>query len=804
MSIRKSTTLELTREGYKAALALEPNGLLFEFIEFRVAKDSQPLATGAWGTEVFRGRISDYDLLGDNCILFTCAIPPEVDAALVDSLCLYNREGVILAQDFVTTRKKEASSATYIYAYINMPASAEPIELEVRTRWTFPQVHNYADLPPANQAARFEYVVDNGHCGSRADLPQHLPMMVMLGCPDPKTIIYPPNEPFTDPDVGTLTPGEYAYKITAFNDDGESLASQIHKILLQPLSAPASYASADAGDLATGTYYYQVCAVAPGEGTSLPSTEVSQAVVKLDPPTAPSLTEIMQGGGLNEGTYYYAVSSLSEHGETLVSTLTEIEVSDDAGVELSWSTVSGAIGYNIYRGIVNDATELRLLFQAAAHESTALDWGNSTEGQAPRTTASDSGVRISWDAVPGATGYKVFGRATGGTKYLVDEVADDIFFVIDRGATLGAEEMPSTNTTATGVEVKWSPVPGATGYNIYGREDGSLGLIGTVGDEYSFIDDGSETPGTAPPTVNTSAEVEWQLVDGALVAREEITAATSDSFEIAGYSHDNQDLAFATLVSGDGRYQVRRIRWDADDSKFVCVDKPWDVTPEVGDEVAVWAGPGCCGGECPEYTQEDLIWSPPPDLPPLPPQYAHLGVHICGVFLGAPLGTITDNNQTGKAFAVRKSSTYVDSGLMEYTFCNGDGRTDLITVIDNVIVTPKGNRAPVGDYSSIAQAFANAVKCTIDSIAIPAGLRVIIYRNPNFSGDVIFDQEGPFYGVNGVWKSQSNFRWALDAAVWADSTIGAIFPEARRVWLDDDPRELWKNGSMQIVKTYTL
>ena len=62
MSIRKSTTLELTREGYAAALALEPNALLLEFIEFRVAKDSQPLASGAWGTEVFRGRVSDFEV----------------------------------------------------------------------------------------------------------------------------------------------------------------------------------------------------------------------------------------------------------------------------------------------------------------------------------------------------------------------------------------------------------------------------------------------------------------------------------------------------------------------------------------------------------------------------------------------------------------------------------------------------------------------------------------------------------------------------------------------------------------------
>lgn len=805
MSIRKSTTLELTREGYAAALALEPNGLLLEFIEFRVAKDSQPLASGAWGTEVFRGRVSDYDFLGDNCILFTCAIPAEVDAAMLDSLCLFNREGVIMAQDFITARRKEASTTTYIYAYINMPAASEPIEMEVRTRWTFPQVRNYADLPIAATAARFEYLVDNGHCGGREDYPQHLPMMVMLGCPDPKTIIYPPNEPFTDPDVGVLPPGDYSYKISAFNVDGESLPSQAHSITLEPILAPLTYASADAGHLASGTYYYQVCALSPGGGRSLPSAEVSQVVVKLATPGAPSATEIPDGGGLNADTYYYVVAALSANGETLPSTVTSVVVTDDAGVELSWSSVAGAIGYSVYRGTTAVVADMRLLFQAAAHETVALDWGSPLTDQPPRTVATDSGVRISWDAVPNAIGYKIYGRVTGGSKTLLDEVADDVFFVLDRGDALGVEVVPTTNSTATGVEVKWSLVPGATGYNIYGREDGALGLIGTVGAVSSFIDDGSEVPGAAPPTTNTSADVEWQLVDGTLVLREELTAVTSaDRFEVASYTHDNRDLAFATMIDGDGIGQCRRIRWDEDTSEFVCMDKPWDPAPEVSDTVAVWAGPGCCGGECPEYTPEALIWSPPPDLPPLPPQYAHLGVHICGVFLGAPLGTTTNASQAGKAFTVRKNSNYVDSGLLEYIFCNEDGRTDLVTVIDNVIVTPKGNRAPVGDYSSIAQAFANAVKCTIDSIAIPAGIRVIIYRNPNFSGDIIFDQTGPFYGVNGVWRSQSNFLWALDTAVWADAVISEIVPEARRTWLEDDTRELWKNGSMQVVKTFTL
>ncbi len=66
----------------------------------------------------------------------------------------------------------------------------------------------------------------------------------------------------------------------------------------------------------------------------------------------------------------------------------------------------------------------------------------------------------------------------------------------------------SVTTTATdSVSLTWSAVPGATGYKVYGRpatNSGPFGLLASGLTSTTFTDDGSATPGAVPPTTNTS------------------------------------------------------------------------------------------------------------------------------------------------------------------------------------------------------------------------------------------------------------------------------------------------------------
>ena len=148
---------------------------------------------------------------------------------------------------------------------------------------------------------------------------------------------------------------------------------------------------------------------------------------------------------------------------------------------------------------------------------------------------------ISWNAVPGAAAYKVYGRTQGTGAAMLTTMQtsfSDGGSIIPNGSlptadttggllhantkysyrvsavNLQGETLASTETSITTgnqdntVTVNWTSVPGATGYRIYGRTQGAEQLIATVGTgTLSFIDFGVITPSGAPPTTNTATTV---------------------------------------------------------------------------------------------------------------------------------------------------------------------------------------------------------------------------------------------------------------------------------------------------------
>ena len=71
------------------------------------------------------------------------------------------------------------------------------------------------------------------------------------------------------------------------------------------------------------------------------------------------------------------------------------------------------------------------------------------------------------------------------------------------------ETTPSTETSLAitgpaGVNVNWAGVPGATGYRVYGRSTGAELLIAEVGKVETYLDNGSITPSGAMPGSNTT------------------------------------------------------------------------------------------------------------------------------------------------------------------------------------------------------------------------------------------------------------------------------------------------------------
>lgn len=95
----------------------------------------------------------------------------------------------------------------------------------------------------------------------------------------------------------------------------------------------------------------------------------------------------------------------------------------------------------------------------------------------------------------------------GAGTYYYRIVAIDIF----GGKTLASTETSLALGAAGGVNVNWTKVAGAMGYEIYGRATGAELLIATVGDVATYLDDGSVTPSGALPAKNTTC----MLVNGA-------------------------------------------------------------------------------------------------------------------------------------------------------------------------------------------------------------------------------------------------------------------------------------------------
>ena len=72
----------------------------------------------------------------------------------------------------------------------------------------------------------------------------------------------------------------------------------------------------------------------------------NSGLVRLDAPVISSLVE--QSGTLDAGTYYYRVTAINSVGETLGSAEDDITIAASKGVQLTWGAVDGATGYRIF------------------------------------------------------------------------------------------------------------------------------------------------------------------------------------------------------------------------------------------------------------------------------------------------------------------------------------------------------------------------------------------------------------------------------------------------------------------------
>ncbi|MFO0784594.1 MAG: hypothetical protein U0636_13040, partial [Phycisphaerales bacterium] len=218
-------------------------------------------------------------------------------------------------------------------------------------------------------------------------------------------------------------------------------------------------------------------------------------------------------------------------------------------IRLTWNAVPGAVSYRIQRTLpgqsetilanisadntlYDDTTapvsvtvqyRIRAFSSAGATQASAFETGwRNTPG--PTNTAASDGtftdkIRVTWDAVAGSTGYKLWRSVNGGTLALLSTLPAGTLAYNDttapalttcsyavsslNGATESATGPADTGwmnragptvtaddgTSTSSVVVRWTAVTGATGYQVYASNSPAAPvLVATLGNTKNWTD----------------------------------------------------------------------------------------------------------------------------------------------------------------------------------------------------------------------------------------------------------------------------------------------------------------------------
>ncbi len=98
---------------------------------------------------------------------------------------------------------------------------------------------------------------------------------------------------------------------------------------------------------------------------------------------------------------------------------------------------------------------------------------------------------------------------------------------------------------------------------------------------------------------------------------------------------------------------------------------------------------------------------------------------------------------------------------------------------------------PVIDNSLIYSSFK-----TLDGIAVPPNMRLVIYSQPNYKGTVLLDVTGPAI-INNISKNTSSETQEI-LTMKFNGPLETVFPVATRSWSSSDMNQ-WISGSMMIT-----
>ncbi len=372
---------------------------------------------------------------------------------------------------------------------------------------------------------------------------------------------------YTETDIGNVTSHsstglnadtEYFYKIRAYNSDGNSGFSNIASATTI-VAAPT--APINLSFIVIDSYRIDISwgAVSGAEGYKVYKATTNNG--EYSETDVGDVTTYSSTGLSADTAYYYKLKAYNVGGESDFSASMSASINVDvpinvsaeeissSQINISWDAVSGATGYKIYQADASNGTyteigEVSALFYnntglSASTEyfykvraynaadtseyssfatATTLVAAPATPTGLTASAVSSSQIDLTWTAVTGATGYKLYRSASsGGTYTEIDDVtsspynntglsAGTTYYYKIKAHNAGGDSDLSGEVTATTVvaapavptglsasavsasqiDLTWTAVTGATGYKLY--------RSATSGGTYTEIDDVTSSP----------------------------------------------------------------------------------------------------------------------------------------------------------------------------------------------------------------------------------------------------------------------------------------------------------------------
>ncbi len=262
----------------------------------------------------------------------------------------------------------------------------------------------------------------------------------------------------------------------------------------------------------------------------------------LSTPNTPSLVASNTGGSLNYSSsgYYYEIYGVDSSGDSFPSSSVNVTlptVSTPSGVSASVGT-SGTVGANL---VASTTYYYEVTAVTPNGQTTASTEVSGTEG----TTAYP--ITISWSTVSGATSYYIYKGTVSGTDYYLANTTSTSY--TDSGSTATTTTLPPTANTAytntNEVTITWQSVLNATSYTLDRSVSSTFstsyeisGLTGT-----SYVDTGSS--GTYIGQAITSSIVSQSNSSGSLNLSNNLNIGgdlfanrinSGSSYQIQGYN----------------------------------------------------------------------------------------------------------------------------------------------------------------------------------------------------------------------------------------------------------------------------